>query len=168
MSQPFALLQRTFPAEEQSAPAASPLPVPKQTPRPKRQHPSPGPVESMPLARTTSKITSEGPPSSKQQEVPPWSKVLKPSHEEAFSPDSDLVKEARKEYFLKHSYNFVREGTHNLSEIFREMAKSAKLLATSIYEIQVSWTGPDDLKHANYALRSLPKGLRFLHVVPPF
>ena len=65
MSQPFALLQRTSSVKEQPAPAASPPLVPKQSPRPKRWHPSPGPVQSMPLGRTTSKITSEGPPSSK-------------------------------------------------------------------------------------------------------
>ena len=65
-SHPFALSQRTSPAEEQSAPAAPPVPVPKQSPRPKRQHPSPDPVESMPLGGTTSKTTLEGPPSSKQ------------------------------------------------------------------------------------------------------
>ena len=77
------------------------------------------------------------------------------------------MKEARKEYFLKHSYNFITEGTCNLLEIFKWMATSTKLLGTSIYEIQVSWTGPDQLRQANYALRSLPKGLKFLHVVPP-
>ena len=37
----------------------------------------------------------------------------------AFGRDCDLVKEARKEFFSKHSYNFVTEGTHNLLEIFR-------------------------------------------------
>ena len=58
-------------------------------------------------------------PRSKQQEVPPWNKALKPSCAEAFSWDSDLVKEARKEHFSKHSYNFIMEGTHNLSEIFK-------------------------------------------------
>ena len=86
---------------------------------------------------------------------------------EEFSWDSDLVKEARKEFFSKHSYNFVMEGTCNLSEVFRWMATSAKLLGTSIYEIQASWTGLDELRQANYALRSLPMGLKFLHVVPP-
>ena len=43
-----------------------PAPVPKQSPRPKRWHPSPDPVDSMPLGGTTSKVTSEWPPSSKQ------------------------------------------------------------------------------------------------------
>ena len=47
------------------------------------------------------------------------------------------------------------------------MAKSAKLLGSSIYEIQEVWKGPDKLQQANYALRYLPKGLKFLHVVPP-
>ena len=135
--QPFTLSQRTSPAEEQSAPAAPSTPVPKQSPRPKRWHPSLDPVDSTPLGRTTSKATLEGPPSSKWQEVPPWNKALKQSHSEAFSWDTDLVKEARKEYFSKHSYNISTEGTHNLSEVFRQMAKSAELLGTSIYEIQV-------------------------------
>ena len=93
--------------------------------------------------------------------------VLKPSHAEAFSQDSDLVKEARKEYFSKHSYNFITEGTHNLSEIFKQMATSTNLLGTSIYKIHASWTRLDELRQANYALRSLPKDLKFLHVVPP-
>ena len=44
---------------------------------------------------------------------------------------------------------------------------SAGLLGTSIYEIQSSWTGPDELKQANYALLSLPKGLKFVQAVPP-
>ena len=47
------------------------------------------------------------------------------------------------------------------------MAARADLLGTSIDEIQASWTGPDELKQANYALQSLPKGLKFLQVVPP-
>ena len=106
-------------------------------------------------------------PSSKWQEVLPWNKVLKQSCSEAFSQDTDLVKEARKEYFKRHSYNFTVEGTHNLSEVFRWMAKSTNLLGTTIHEIQAVWTGPDELWQANYALRSLPKGYQFLHVAPP-
>ena len=83
--------------------------------------------------------------------------MLKQRHSEAFSQDSDLVKEARKEYFSKHSYNFTMESTCNLSE----------LLGTSIHEIQVLWAGPDELRQGNYPLRSLPKGLKVLCVVPP-
>ena len=99
--------------------------------------------------------------------VPPWNRALKQSHLEAFSQDSDLVKEAREKNFSKHSYYFTMEGTCNLLEIFRQMAESAKLLGTSIYKIQMLWTGLHELRQANYALRSLPKGLKFLHAVPP-
>ena len=123
-------------------------------------------MDSMPLGRTTSKATVEGPLSSKWQEVLPWYKVLKQSCSEAFSCDTSLVKEARKENFKWHSYNFTMEGTCDLSEAFRHMAESAKLLGSSIYEIQEVWKGPDKLWQANYALRSLPKGFKFLHVVP--
>ena len=55
------------------------------------------------------------------------------------------MKEARKEYFKRHSYNFTMEGTCDLSEVFRHMAESAKLLGLSIYEIQEVWKGPDEL-----------------------
>ena len=167
LSHPFALSQRASSVEEQPALAAPPAPVPKQSPRPKRWLPSPDPMESTPLGGTTSKTTLEGPPSSKQQEILPWNKALKPSHAEAFGQDSDLVREARKEFFSKHSYNFITEGTHDLSEIFRQMATSTDLLGTSIYEIQASWMGLDELRQANHALRSLPKGLKFLYALPP-
>ena len=43
------------------------------------------------------------------------------------------------------------------------MAESAKLLGSAIYEIEEVWKGPDELQLANYALKSLPKGLK----VPP-
>ena len=59
------------------------------------------------------------------------------------------------------------DDTHDLSEVFRHMAKRTKLLGLAIYEIQGVWKGPDELQQANYTLRSLPKGLKFLPVVPP-
>ena len=64
-SPPLALPQRTSPVEEQPTPAAPTTPAPKQSPRPKRWHPSPDPLESMPMGRTTPKATLGGPPSSK-------------------------------------------------------------------------------------------------------
>ena len=62
LSHLFILSQRDSPVEEQPALAAPPTPVPKQSPKPKRQHPSPDPMESMPMGRTTLKVTFEGPP----------------------------------------------------------------------------------------------------------
>ena len=136
-------------------------------PQPKRQHPSPDLVDDMPLGGTTSKTTSEGPSSSKWWEIPPWYKVLKQSHSEAFRQDTSLVREARKEYFKKHSPNFTMDGMHDLSEVYRCLAESAKLLGLAIYKIQEVWEGPNELQQANYGLRSLPKGLKFLWAEPP-
>ena len=112
---PLTLPERTSPVEEQPTSAAPPTPYPKQSPRPKRWLPSPDPVESMPLGGITPKVTLGRPPSSKIQEVPSWYRALKLSCAEAFNLDSDLVRQARREFFLKHSSNFTTDGTHNLS-----------------------------------------------------
>ena len=93
--------------------------------------------------------------------------MLKQSHSEAFSWDTSLVRMARKEYFKKHFPNFTTDGMHDLLEVFRCMTKSTKLLGSAIYEIQEVWKGLDELQQANYALRALPKGLKFLQAVPP-
>ena len=71
--------------KEQPTMAAPPSPVPKQSHRPKRWHPLPDPVESMPIGGTTQKANLGGPPSPKRQETPPWFKTFKPSHAEALS-----------------------------------------------------------------------------------
>ena len=47
-SHPFTLSQGASAAEQLSAPAAPPMPAPKQSPRSKRWHPSPDPVGSNP------------------------------------------------------------------------------------------------------------------------
>ena len=164
---PLILPQKTSPVEKQPTIAASPSPVPKQSPRPKRQHPSPDPVESTPMGGTTPKATLGGPPSAKKQEAPAWFRTVKPSCTEAFSHDSGMVQEAREKFFSKHSYDFITDGAHDLSATFKQLAVSADLLGNSIYELQSSWTGPEELKQANYTLQSLPKGLKFLHAVPP-
>ena len=81
-------------------------------------------------------------------------------------PELQYCKEARSHFFSNHSYDWVHDGTNDLSDVFKELAESASLLGEAIYEIQLSWTGPEELKQANYALQSLPKGLRFLRAVP--
>ena len=93
-------------------------------------------------------------------------KSLKPSHAEAFLRDSDIMVEARLCFFSIHSYNFNQDSNCNLSGIFKKLATSAGLLGTNIHEIEASWTGLEELKQANYTLQSLPKGLKFLMVVP--
>ena len=156
-SHPFTLSQGASPIKQLSAPAAPPSPVLEHSPRPKQWHPCPDPVDDMPLGATTSKATLEGPPSSKQWEIPPLYKVLIWSQSEAFSQDTSLVRETREEYFKRHSPNFTTESTCDLSEVFRHMAETTKLLGLAIYEIKKVWKGPDELWQANYALRSLPK-----------
>ena len=68
---------------------------------------------------------------------------------------------------LCHSpLDWVHGNMDDLSNIFKELAKGANLLGKSIYKLQLSRKGPEELKHANYSLHSLPKGLKFLRVVP--
>ena len=74
-----------LPVDEQPTAAGSPTLVPKQSPRPKRQHPLPDPMESMPIGGTTPKATLGGPSSPKRQEIPPWFKTLKPKCAKAFN-----------------------------------------------------------------------------------
>ena len=152
--------------EEQPSTAASPMPTPRQSPRLKRWLPSPEPMGNMPLGRATLVAVLGGPPNPRKQENPSWFKLLKPSHAEAFLRDSDIVVEARLCFFSKHSYNFNQDSNHNLSGIFKKLAMSAGLLGTDIHEIEASWTGPEELKQANYTLQSLPKGFKFLRVAP--
>ena len=159
--------QRTSPMEEQPTTTVSPTLAPKQSPRPKRQHPSPDPMDSMPIGGATPMATLGGPPSPKRWEMLHWVTTLKPNCAEAFSWDSNMVKEARREYFSQHSYNFTSDGTCDLSGMFKHLATRTGLLGTSIYETQSPWTGPEELKQANYVLLSLPKGLKFLWAVPP-
>ena len=121
----------------------------------------------MPIGGATPKATLGGPRSPKRQEIPHWFTTLKPNCAEAFSQDSDMVKEARREYFSKHSFDFTSDSNHNLSGMFKHLATSAGLLGTYIYETQSPWTGPEELKQANYVLLSLPKALKFLQAVPP-
>ena len=47
------------------------------------------------------------------------------------------------------------------------MIKTTELLGSTIYEIKEAWTGLDKLQQANYLLRTLLKGLKFLRVVSP-
>ena len=42
------------------------------------------------------------------------------------------------------------------------MIMATELFGSPIYEIRETWMGPDELHQVNYALRALPKGLKFL------
>ena len=63
---PPILPPRTHPVEEQPPTATPPTLMPKQSPRPKRQHPLPELMGSMLMGRATPKAMLGGPPSSKK------------------------------------------------------------------------------------------------------
>ena len=75
------------------------------------------------------------------------------------------IKEAREHYFATQPWDWAHGNMDNLSDIFRELAQGAGLVGKFILKIQVSWNGLEKLKHTNYILRSLPKGLKFLRAV---
>ena len=93
----------------------------------------------------------EGPLSSKRRETADWFTSLKPSYADAFSHDSNLIKEARSCYFATHPWDWTHGNTDNLSDTFTELAEGADLLGKSIHELQLSWEGPEELKHSNYS-----------------
>ena len=144
----------------------SPRPEPRQSPWPKRWHSSLDPQGDTSTDETSPMASQEGPSSSKRREASNWFASMKPSHADAFSHDSDLIKEARSCYFANHPWDWIYGNDDNLSDIFRELAKGTDLLGKSIHEIQLSWEGQEELKQTNYSLQSLPKGLRFLREVP--
>ena len=119
----------------------------------------------MAIGGATPKTTSGGPPIPKRQEIPHWFTTLKPNCAKVFSQDSKMVREARREYISKHSFNFTLKGTHYLSGMFRHLAIKAGLLGTSYLQNTLDWAR--GTKQANYILLSLPKGLKFLWAVPP-
>ena len=104
------------------------------------------------MDETSSKASQEGPSSSKRRQSVDWSTSLKPSHADAFSRDSNPMKEARSHYFTTHPWDWIHDNTDDLSDNFRELTEGAGLLRESIHKIQLSWDGPEELKHANYAL----------------
>ena len=45
------------------------------------------------------------------------------------------------------------------------MVESTGLLSSEIHDIRENWTGRWELQYANHALRTMPKGLKFFHMV---
>ena len=97
----------------------------------------------------------------------PFKKSLKRSWQEAFTKDSNLVQQAREDYFKTNHPHFNWETSHDLSDVFQDMILHVSHLDSQIYEIQEARTGWEDLQYANNALRTLPKGLQIFHPVSP-
>ena len=152
------LFAKTPQADEQPSATVSPRAESKQSPQPKKWHSLPDPQGDMPIDETSPTALWEELLSSKRRETADWFASLKASHADTFSHDSDPIKEARSCYFTTHPWDWIHGNTDDLSNIFRGLAEGADLLDKSIHELQLSWEGPEELKHANYSLRSLPKG----------
>ena len=138
---------------------------PKQSQQPKRQHSLPDLQGDSSIDENSPRGSQEDLPCSKREKASSWFSSLKPSRADAFSRDSSPIKEARECYFATHPWDWAYSNTDDFSDIFRELIQGAGLLRKTIYEMQVSWNGPVELKHAYYFLRSLPKGLKFLRKV---
>ena len=152
-------------AEGQPPLTTPPRPEPKWSPWPKRWHSLTDAQGDTSIDGNSHMALQEGLSSSKRGKTADWSSSLKPSCMDAFSRDSGPMKEARSCYFATHPWDWVHGNTDDLFDIFRELAQVAGLLGESIHEIQLSWNGPEELKHTNYVLQSLPKGLKFLRMV---
>ena len=94
-----------------------------------------------------------------------WLTCMESDRADAFSQDSNPIKEARARYFTTHSWDWDHSNTEDLSNIFKELAQEPGLLGESIFEIQHSWKGPEHLQQANYFLQYQPKELKFLRAV---
>ena len=165
ISHPFSLSQEASSSEQVFAPVGPSPPAPEPSPRHKQWSPSPDPVDVLPQSRTTSTATLEGPTSSEWQEVMPLYKALTGSCLEAFIQDSSLVRKMREEYFRRHYPDFNNENTCDLTDVFCNLSETTGQLGSTIYEIKEAWTGQNELWQANYALRTLLKGLKFFRAV---
>ena len=112
-------------------------------------------------------MAPEEPPCSKQKKELPLHKVLSRRCHEAFSRDSKLVQKAREEYYSENHPHFNNETLCNMMDFFWSMVESTGLLSSKIHEIKGNWTGQSELQYANHALKTLPKELKFFHLVSP-
>ena len=102
---------------------------------------------------------------SKKGKTANWLTSMRSERVDAFSRDSDLMKEARVHYFTTHPCDWFCGNMEDLSDMFKGLAQEAGLLGKSIFEIQWTWKGPEHLKQVNYVFQTQPKGLKFLRAV---
>ena len=149
---------KTPQAQGQPSATASPRLEPKQSPWPKRWLSLPDPQGDTSIDETSPTVSQEGPSSSKRRETADWSASLKPSHADAFSHNSDLVKEARSCYFATHPWDWTDGNMDNLSDIFKELAEGANLLGKSIHKLQLCWEGQRSSNMPTILFVCYPKG----------
>ena len=112
-------------------------------------------------------VTLEEQPYQRQKYGRPLARLLKESHQEAFSKDTEIVKAARQAYHLSHKGMFTQEGSYDLTLIFRQMAQETNLLNAEIHEVQEVWASGWELKAANHAAKASQWDIQFFHTVSP-
>ena len=138
---------------------------PKRSPPPKRRHSSTDSQEDMSMDEDFPTNSQEESSNSKKGRPANWLISMRSEHADAFSWDSDLVKEARACYFTTHYWDWIHGNMEDLSDIFKGLAQEAGLLGESIFEIKQSWKGLEHLRQATYIFQTQPKGLKFLRAV---
>ena len=131
---------------------------PEQSLPPKRQHSSMEAQADMSMDEDFPITSQEESSKPKKGRTADWLTCMESDRADAFSRDSNSIKEARACYFTTHSWDWDHSNTEDLSNIFKELAQEAGLLGESIFEIQPSWKGPEHLQQANYVFQSQPKG----------
>ena len=109
-------------------------PEPKRSPPPKRSHSSMDAQEDMSMDKDFPTNSQEESSNSKKGRTANWLTSMKSECADAFSRDSDLVKEARARYFTTHSWDWIHSNTEDLSNIFKGLAQEAGLLGESIFK----------------------------------
>ena len=107
------------------------------------------------------------PPQQRWREEDPLSEHLRGANWEAFHKDLGLVQHIRQTYFRAHLPVFHKEDTHDLADVFGEMAKMMGLMGTEIHPIQDQWQGKKELLMANHMAKGPTKNLCYFCVVSP-
>ena len=166
-SPPSAPPTRTPPVEEQPSAAASPRSVPKWSPWLKRWHPSPEPQGEhiyrwdFPKGHTRGTIQF--------QEMGDSHLVCLTQTQLCRGLQPRIWHHERSQImFLFQPLLQLGHWWHQwpfwcLQGTSRECWPDGR---SHLWNTTCAWTGPEELKQANYALQSLPKGLRFLRAVP--
>ena len=104
-----------------------------------------------------------GAPHKKQK---PLARTLREAQSEAFSKDSEVVKGAQQTYQKTHKAMFDQEGSYDLTSVFWDMAWETGLLNVEICEVQEVWTGWQELKAFNCAIKASQRNIQFFMVMP--
>ena len=83
---------------------------------------------------------------------------LRGACQETLGKDSDLVKCIRQNYFSSHLTVFDREVTHDLTNVFKELAEMPCLMDTEIHLVQDQWQGKNELHTTNCMARGIYQG----------